>query len=183
MADTLPEIRRIVTGHNAEGTATIVADGPTPAIVRSPRRPGYVLRNIWRTSGSPAPVDGPDDIVEHSGLLPPPRGTVLRVIDIPPEPEDPEELRRRVEAMFRDTYPDADHTGAGSTGHGGHPGMHRTRTVDYAIVLAGEITAILDDCETVMRAGDILIQRGTNHAWSNRSGEMCRIAFVLIDGK
>ena len=55
--------------------------------------------------------------------------------------------------------------------------------VDYAIVLMGELVAIMDEDETVMRAGDILVQRGTNHAWANRSGRMCRIAFILIDGK
>jgi len=60
--------------------------------------------------------------------------------------------------------------------------MHRTLTVDYAIILEGEIVAMLDDGETVLRAGDILIQRGTNHAWANRSGKPARICFVLIDG-
>jgi uncharacterized cupin superfamily protein len=61
--------------------------------------------------------------------------------------------------------------------------MHKTETVDYAIVLAGEITAVMDDGETVLKAGDILVQRGTNHGWANRSGKPCRIAFVLIDGR
>ena len=56
-------------------------------------------------------------------------------------------------------------------------------TVDYAIMLSGELVSILDEDETILRAGDVLIQRGTNHAWANRSGEMARIAFVLIDGK
>lgn len=59
--------------------------------------------------------------------------------------------------------------------------MHVTRTIDYAIVLAGEIYAVLDEDETLMRAGDILVQRGTNHAWANRSDAPARIAFVLID--
>ena len=61
--------------------------------------------------------------------------------------------------------------------------MHKTETVDYAIILSGEIVAVMDEGETVMKAGDILIQRGTNHAWANRSGKPCRIAFVLIDGR
>jgi len=60
--------------------------------------------------------------------------------------------------------------------------MHITDTVDYAILLQGELVAILEENETVMRAGDILIQRGTNHAWANRSQSIARIAFVLIDG-
>ena len=63
-----------------------------------------------------------------------------------------------------------------------HAYMHRTETVDYGIVLQGEITLIMDEGETIVRAGDIVIQRGTNHGWANRSTENCRIAFVLIDG-
>ena len=61
--------------------------------------------------------------------------------------------------------------------------MHRTTTVDYAILLSGEMVAVMDAGEVVMRAGDVLIRRGTNHAWSNRSDKPARIAFVLIDGK
>jgi quercetin dioxygenase-like cupin family protein len=61
--------------------------------------------------------------------------------------------------------------------------MHKTDTVDYAIVLEGEIVAILEEAETVLRAGDILIQRGTNHAWSNQSEKSCKVAFVLVDGQ
>jgi quercetin dioxygenase-like cupin family protein len=61
--------------------------------------------------------------------------------------------------------------------------MHRTETLDYAIGLSGEITMVLDTEEVVLRAGDVVVQVGTNHAWSNRSGEDCVMAFVLIDGK
>ena len=75
-------------------------------------------------------------------------------------------------------YQDAQH----DKRDGKHPGMHRTDTVDYAIVLEGEIYAVMDEGETLMRAGDVLIQRGTNHAWANRSKRTARIAFVLIDG-
>jgi len=117
-------------------------------------------------------------VVEHQGIAPPRNGTVIRVIDIPPESPDPEERKRQVSASFSQMFTDADHRPDQR-----HPGMHRTDSVDYAIVLMGELVAIMDEDETVMRAGDILIQRGTNHAWANRSGKMCRIAFILIDGK
>ncbi len=180
MTAELPVVRRVVTGHTPAGHATIVEDGPSPAEIRNPARPGFVLRNLWRTDEAPAPVDAPDRIAEHQGLLPPVGGTLLRVIDFPPDPADPEVHRQQLEATFRATYPDAEHTG--SDREQPHPGMHKTATVDYAIVLHGAITAILDDCETEMQAGDILIQRGTNHAWSNRSGSPARIAFVLVDG-
>ncbi len=180
MTAELPGVRRIVTGHTSAGEATIVEDGPAPIEIRNPARPGFVLRNIWRTGETPDPVDAPDDIAEQRGLLPPAGGTILRVIDFPPEPTDPDVLREQLEAAFQAQYPDADHTG--SDREQPHPGMHKTATVDYAIILAGTVTAILDDVETDMHAGDILIQRGTNHAWSNRSGQPARIAFVLVDG-
>jgi quercetin dioxygenase-like cupin family protein len=64
-----------------------------------------------------------------------------------------------------------------------HPGMHKTDTIDYCVVLSGEIWAVLDESEVLLRAGDVLVQRGTNHAWSNRTGEPCVIAFVLIAAK
>ena len=62
-----------------------------------------------------------------------------------------------------------------------HPHMHATESVDYAIVLEGEIDMLLDDSEVHLKAGDFLIQQGTNHAWVNRGDRPCKIAFVLID--
>jgi quercetin dioxygenase-like cupin family protein len=84
-----------------------------------------------------------------------------------------------LEATFGSMYRDAQH----APQPGQHPGMHRTSTVDYAIVLEGEIVAIMDKDETVLRASDVLIQRGTNHAWANRSGKPARVAFILVDAK
>lgn len=112
-------------------------------------------------------------------MLPPRCGTVLRVIDFPPQPQDPEERARQTRAVFKAMYPDATEDHA----DGKAAGMHRTDTVDYAIVLAGEIIAVMDKEETVLRAGDVLVQRGTNHAWLNLSDRIARVAFVLIDGR
>jgi len=64
-----------------------------------------------------------------------------------------------------------------------HAFMHRTDTVDYGICLEGEMTMVLDDSEVVMHKGDVCIQRGTNHAWANRSDKPCIMAFILIDGE
>lgn len=168
--------RRVVTGDNASGRSHIVADGEPPALTVA-ERPGYRVSNVWVTSATPASISAPDRVAAHKGILPPPRGNLLRVIDYPPEAADPAERKRQLAATFGKLYPDAEHHLDDK-----HPGMHRTLTVDYAIVLEGEITAMLDDDETVLRAGDILIQRGTNHAWANRSGKPARICFVLIDG-
>ena len=174
----LPPVRRIVTGENPAGRSCIVEDGVSPAMQLMPGRAGYRNNNLWRTTGSPAPLAEPDSALEQRGVLPPPRGTVLRVIDIPPESSDPDDVKRQTAAVFAAMFPDAHH----DAGHARHPGMHATNTIDYAIVLQGELVAILEDGETLMRAGDILIQRGTNHAWANRSRAVARIAFVLIDG-
>ena len=172
-------VRRIVTGNDAEGRSSIVEDGPTPAVITVPERPGYVVSNVWTTAETPADIDRPDASTAHRGILPPGNGTILRVIEYPPEPETREEFEAMARATFRALYPDVAHNPDAAT----HAGMHKTGTVDYAIILDGEITAVMDDGETVMKAGDIMIQRGTNHAWANRSGKPCRIAFVLIDGK
>jgi hypothetical protein len=177
-SSALPPTRRIVTGINSAGRSCVVEDGVSPAMQLMPGREGYRNNNIWRTLGSPAPVAAPDSVLEHQGVLPPTQGTVIRVIDIPPESPDPAEAKRQTEAVFAAMFKDA-HRDAG---HARHPGMHITDTVDYAILLQGELWAILEEGETLLRAGDILIQRGTNHAWANRSQSIARIAFILIDG-
>jgi cupin domain len=173
----LPAVRRIVTGHDAEGRSCIVSDGSSASVRTVAERPGYRVTNLWRTSPSPS-IDEPDAIADHQGLPPPANGTLIRVVDYPPETADAAERKRQQAATFGQLFAGADHRPDGR-----HAGMHVTDTIDYAIVLAGEIVAILETGETVMRAGDILIQRGTPHAWANRSGRPARIAFVLIDAR
>jgi hypothetical protein len=183
MAKELRPIRRIVCDINAAGKSVIGSDGPPPA-VRPSMRPGFQSRNIWATFGSPAPLSDPDRSKEVAGLMPPKGGTVFKYLDIPPDAPD---------AMARNsTYRAHELQRAASTGESGlrrhpdsprHPGMHETDTIDYAIVLSGEIWAIMDEGETLMRTGDILIQNGTNHAWANRSKESCRVLFILVDGR
>jgi hypothetical protein len=132
--------------------------------------------NIWRLLPS-GRIEDPDTIVDHEGILPPSGGVIVRVIDIPPLPEDPEEARRQASAMFKRMFPDATHDPANPRS----AGMHLTDTIDFAVCLAGEIVAIMDSGEKTMRPGDILIQRGTNHAWENRSRDTARMLFVLCD--
>ena len=177
---TLPPIRRIVTEDDAKGRSRIVEDAPATSIRTVPERPNYRAVNIWRTEAAPALINAPDSIHDHQGILPPGNGgSILRIIDYPPESKDIAERNRQIAATFSGIFADADHDKRA----GAHPGMHRTDTVDYAILLEGEIWAVMDDNETLMRAGDVLIQRGTNHAWANRSDKTARICFVLMDGK
>ena len=170
--------RRIVTGHNAQGRSVIASDGP-PERLQAMGPNGPWLREYWNTRETPAVIDrlGGEPPEPSVILAPPPRGTRIRVVDIAPE---------RAEDAALDPKTAAEHFArigaAGAFTGGKHPGMHRTETIDYGIVLEGEVTLIVDESETLVRAGDIAIQRGTNHAWVNRSTANCRIAFVLVDG-
>jgi hypothetical protein len=177
-AADLPPIRRIVTEEGPDGRSRIVADGPSPSIKTVTERPGYQVVNLWCTSASPPRIQEPDAIADHAGLPPPARGTLVRIVDYPPEHGDAGNRRDQQAATFGQLFKQTEHRVDSR-----HPGMHRTDTIDYAIILEGEIVAILDEQETVMRRGDIMIQRGTAHAWANRSGRSARIAFVLVDAE
>ena len=172
-------IRRVVTGHNAQGRAVFVSDGPAPVVFD--RGPGATaVTELWETDATPARNAGNADATlgKPQRLPPPKNGSKFRVVEYPPDSQ-------RVAAL---RAPDSSHD-AKSEGYvrdlknARHPGFHKTDTIDYAIVLSGEIWALMDEGEVLLKAGDVLIQRGTNHAWSNRTKEPCCIAFVLIDAE
>ena len=176
MQQTGHKIRRIVTGHDASGKAIVEIDGIAPNMKVRPGA-GFVSSLLWVTDETPARMDLRQDRADRAiGVPPPPNGSILRVVDFPPVTEQAEAMDQ--EALLKSM-------GAGHHAHGGaqarHAFMHRTKSVDYAIVLEGEIDMLLDDSEVHLKAGDFLVQQGTNHAWVNRSDKMCRIAFVLID--
>ena len=176
--------RRIVTGHDEAGQAIIQEDGPVPRMQQVGGPNGPLFQEVWNTRATPAPIDASSGEPQEDEitLAPPRNGTRIRVLDIPPDDEGlahttPEEARAHfAEVGAADA---SSHSGAGSR----HAHMHRTETIDYGIVLEGEIVLIVDEGETTVRAGDVVVQRGTNHGWANRSGRNCRIAFVLIDGQ
>jgi len=177
--------RRIVTGHDELGNAIILEDGPPPRVARIGGEIGPMFYEVWNTQETPARIDRASGEPQETGirLAPPRNGTRIRVLDIPPEDErieamSVEEVRSHFGAVGASDAPS--YTG---DGRNRHALMHRTETIDYGIVLEGELTLVMDIGETVVRAGDIVIQRGTNHGWANRSGMNCRIAFILIDGK
>jgi hypothetical protein len=174
--------RRIVTGHDLDGAAIILSDGQ-PDRVLSVSENGPIFYELWNTRESPAIIDRQGREPSESGIIlaPPAGGTRIRILDIAPENED---LASMDAESAREHFEQIGARAASSFGDGKarHPFMHRTETIDYGIVLQGEITLIVDADETVVRTGDVVIQRGTNHAWANRSGEVCRIAFILIDG-
>jgi hypothetical protein len=176
-----PDIRRVVTGHDENGKAIVSSDGPLPTIVELAAIPGTLFHEVWSTSGAPAPIDNGSDPTIAPLLLAPPRmGTRFRFVDVPAD--TPEFLAlgaKKMSAAFGQT---GDASASTVTANSPHPLMHRTQTVDYGVVIEGEITLILDDSEVTLAAGSVVIQRGTNHAWANRSGRPCRLLFVLTDG-
>jgi hypothetical protein len=171
-------VRRVVTTVDPTGKAVVLFDGANPNCVKRPAR-GNIMNLMWVTDGAPARISGPNDRgAAEIGTQPPPGGTAMRVIDYPPTtPED--EAKLDVGQRQREIGHDAPKRGLPPR----HPFMHRTRSLDYAIILSGEIDMLLDDCEVHLKAGDVLIQQGTNHAWINRGKDVCRIAFVLVDAQ
>ena len=137
---------------------------------------GLTSTLLWVTDESPADNSGSADSAERDiGVAPPPRGSIFRVVDFPPAAESGAVDNA---AMLKEM-------GIAGAAHPDprHATMHRTRSVDYAVVISGEIDMLLDDSEVHLEAGDVLVQRGTNHAWVNRGKESCRMAFVLIDAE
>jgi quercetin dioxygenase-like cupin family protein len=147
--------RRIVTGHASDGRSVIVSDAPVPHVRDLP---GARFDEVWQTGGAPELLDLVPEREPTSGspsIGPAGRGgSTIRVIEFQPASEG-----------------------------GVRSPMHRTRTIDYGIVLEGEIVLILSDSETTLRKGDVVVQRGTDHAWENRSDEVARMVFVLIDAE
>ena len=154
---TIP--RRVVTGHDSRGVSVFALDGPVPVVRTAPD--GAFFYEIWSTDAMPAPIDmdpvstGPTD----AGSPDP----TLGALTVPPAPSG---TKIRI-----NEFP---------------PGVvspvHRTQSVDYGIVLSGQVVLVLDDAETVLRAGDVVVQRGTSHRWENRSAQTARMAFILVDG-
>jgi naringenin degradation protein FdeH len=169
----LRSTRRIVTGHDAKGKAVVLLDAAVKAKQCSVGGNGMTL--LWATQEFPLDASGSADRSEgHIGVPPVTNGTVFRIVDFAPtEPHAaPVDHHQVLLSMGIDPA---------SQGYGRHANTHRTRTVDYAIVLDGEIDMLLDDTEIHVKAGDVLVQQATNHAWVNNGTKPCRIAFILID--
>lgn len=176
-------IRRVVTGHDSNGKAIVVADGLTPRLTTNPLRPGHRSTEIWKTSATPVTISAneADPTLEPRTIQPPRNGTVIRIAEL--EPESAELLSVPPEHA-REVFKASGNEQASTWGRGGrHPMMHRTETIDYVIILEGELVMLLDDQDVLLKQGDVVIQRGTHHAWSNRSGKKVRLMYVLLDGQ
>lgn len=165
--------RRVVTGHNANGRSIIWKDGPPRMLEPMPQ---FIVHEIWETT-APADNTGAEDTAIRENRIEPhdPAGTIFRYVEFPP---DEAWEGADMGAAFDQMGSSAAHDAESDTS-----GMHETQTTDYAIVLEGEMYAVMEEGETKLNAGDVLIQRGTNHAWSNRSNKPAVMLFVLIGAK
>jgi naringenin degradation protein FdeH len=177
---TLPSpIRRIVTGKDASGKAIALIDAPAASVHHRPEL-GITNTLLWVTDSVPADLSTPEDAANRKiGIAPPRNGTIFRVIEFAPE--------KQVTAGYETRLKIIQGLGLAPEGPSRErprdPAMHRTRTIDYAVILSGEIDMLLDDSEVHLKAGDVVVQRATNHAWVNRGKAPCQVAFILIDGK
>lgn len=178
MMDAKPIRRIVVVDENDR--SKVITDGPSPDVRRDPARPGFSCARIWVTDRTPIRLKGLRESLHlpHT-LLPPPGGSTCFVVTFPPEAS----YRGKIGAPEVAAYfammgaPHASTYAAKAL----HPYMQKTRTLDFCLVLEGEITLVLDTQEVDLKAGDTVVQRGTNHAWSNRSDRPCVVAFSSHD--
>lgn len=164
----------MVTGHDSQGRSVVLIDGESPHGFFLEKAGGLQLTELWETRSAPADNAGTGDAAQHERRIEPAGGgSVFRIIEYPPDSV-------RLKTLDPEAFFSSMGAKAAESAARRHAGMHRTNTVDYCVVLSGEIYAVLDEGEVLLRAGDCLVQRGTNHAWSNRSDAPCTIAFVLI---
>ena len=169
------EIRRVVTTLDANNRSTTLVDGQ---VTLNASGSGNTSANLWLTYSSPSGFSFTADAAIPTGLNPPANGTVFRVVDVPPLGTETG-AKIPPEPMMKLAGDSAPARGVPVT----NALMHRTRTVDYAINMSGEIDMMLDDKTVHLKAGDVVIQQATNHAWLNHGTEPCRVIFVLMDSK
>ena len=169
-------MRRIITGHNAEGKSVITIDGP-PARSLSENEGG--LYELWNTDGNEINTLDETDRADSEVLLSPPvGGTKFRYFQINPTPEGiPADLIEAATAAAFEKMGAAHHRVDTTR----HPAMHKTKTIDYIILLKGDVTLLLDEEEVDLKPFDVVVQRGTNHAWVNNGSETALFIAVLID--
>ena len=170
------DIRRVVTGLDANNKAVVLFDGAMPL---KPGKYGLNSTNLWVTDSYPVKFSFKEDTSGIPvGVSPLDNGTKFRVVEFPPL-DAATQAKMEPDFLMKAVGPVAPAKGKPVT----HPLMHRTRSVDYAVVLSGEIDMMLDDSTVHLKPGDTIVQQATNHAWVNHGTETCRILFVLMDSR
>ena len=168
------DIRRVVTGLDDKNHAVVLFDSRMPLKSDSP-----VLSstNFWITDSTPPAMSREDTASRPIGVSPPDNGTKFRIVEFAPLDAATEAKLPPEMIMKGVNHPPAKGIPVR------HPMMHRTRTLDYAMILSGEIDMMLDDTSVHLRQGDVIVQQATNHGWVNHGSQPCRILFVLMDSK
>jgi mannose-6-phosphate isomerase-like protein (cupin superfamily) len=167
-------MRRVVTGLDDKNHAVVLFDSAMPL---KSVGPGIIATNFWITDSYPPSLLKDDPSGRPIGTAPPDNGTKFRVVEFAP-------LDAAAEAKLPPEMIAKGITNAPARGIPvKHPLMHRTRSLDYAVILSGEIDMMLDDTSVHLKQGDVIVQQATNHAWVNHGKEPCRILFVLMDSK
>lgn len=170
-------IRRVVTAQDESGKSYISGDGEAGNVVNVASMPGLVITELWETLRTPADNRGAEDAAARPIRHEPPRGgTLFRTVEFPPD----HVWRGSVDSRTAFESIGGGHTRDATSSD---PMMHKSDTIDYVVVLRGEIHAVMDRGEVLLRAGDVLVQRGTNHSWSNRSESSCLLGVVLISSE
>ena len=184
MTEPINPVRRIVTiDDHATKKSLAIEDRPSPDVRTDPARPGFASTRIWVTDSSPVRIENKfrDTLASPHSLEPPPRGSLCRIVTIPPDAS----WCGRVGASEVAAFFQAMGSPRASTfsSRAAHPYMQKTATLDFCLILEGEVTLVLDTEEVALHAGDTVVQRGTNHAWSNRSDRPCRIGISSHDAR
>jgi hypothetical protein len=172
--------RRVVAIDREPGRSSLVADTPSPDVRLDPARPGFAMQRMWVADSAPAKIVFETLHLPYT-LLPPARGSVLNVFTFPPDDGWKGKVGpAQVAAYFKSMGA----SGASAySPQAPHPYMQKTRTLDFCVVLEGEIVLVLDTREVTVKAGEFVIQRGTNHAWSNRSEKPAVLAVASHGAK
>lgn len=178
-------MQRAVTGHTPEGKSVFTSVGEPPRVLKMTNLPGPDMTEVWATAGVPdVPVDEVDPTIEMASLVPEPGETRFRIMRVAPTQEFVRALEKGIDMEAARQEALTKFPGLAEAMETADPGMHTTDTVDYGIVISGEIWLELDDgAEVHLKQGDCVVQNGTRHAWRNKSSETCVMAFVMIGAK
>ena len=179
MNHAIKPVRRIVCVDENEKSKAI-SDAPVTDVRTDPARPGYSATRVWVTDRTPARIAGITDTAHMPHTLePPPGGSVCRIVTFPPDASFKNKIGApEVQSFFASMGSPAASTYSADAPH---PYMQKTRTLDFALIIEGEVTLVLDLEEVSLSAGDTVVLRGANHAWSNRSNKPCIIAMSMHD--
>lgn len=176
--------RRALTGRDEAGRSVFKSFGVTPAVITIDSNPGLTFYELYRTEGVPH-LTGlePDPMLEGTKAFPGPGGSMFRLIAYPPQ--RPDGWKPPAGVTFESGLKELSDKIPGMGDHfdRNEPGMHTTDTIDYGIVVRGEMTLELDDGQKIhLRQGDCVVQNGSRHRWRNPLSEPCLMAFVSIGG-